>query len=71
MADARPEVQSLAEQVVEAIQRRVAEIKEQQDALGRERALLEQARMELSLSATPRSILWRLREAGVEVDLRP
>ena len=69
MAESRSEVQSLSEQVVDAIQRRVVQIKEQQDGLVRERALLEQARLELSLSATPRSILWRLREAGVEVDL--
>ena len=69
MAESRSEVQSLSEQVVDAIQRRVTQIKEQQEGLVRERALLEQARLELSLSATPRSILWRLREAGVEVDL--
>ena len=71
MAESRSDVQSLSEQVVDAIQRRVAQIKEQQDGLVRERALLEQARLELSLSATPRSILWRLREAGVEVDIGP
>ena len=69
MAEPNTAVQSLSEQVVEAIQRRVAQIKEQQDGLVRERALLAQARLELSLSATPRSILWRLREAGVDVDL--